>query len=320
MPLNIIFAGTPEFAVPALEALLHSDHRVIAVYTQLDRPSGRGRLPHASPVKLLAQAHNLPIFQPKTLRDIDEQNRIRELKPDVMVVTAYGLILPEAVLSIPRFGCINIHPSLLPRWRGAAPIQRALESGDLETGITMMQMDKGMDTGPILKQEEYLYRGDETAAELHDFFSLRGAQLLLEVLEECEKDLLQPLFQNQALATHAAKITKEEAWIDWQQSARSIALKVRAFNSWPVTETLFHGKILRIWDAVEVNERAKLPPGTLIRLDKNVLCVATGQGVLEIKSVQLPGKKQMSAADFMHGYRDLLVPLVTKFAHYNDKS
>ena len=313
MSLQIVFAGTPEFAVPTLETLVHSDHRVIAVYTQPDRPSGRGCKLHASPVKLMAESHNFPVFQPKTLRDVNEQQKLRDLKPDVMVVVAYGLILPEAVLSIPRFGCINIHPSLLPRWRGAAPIQRALESGDKETGMTIMQMDKGMDTGPILKQEEYLYRGDETAGELHDFFSYRGAQLLLEVLEECEKDLLQPLSQNNALATHAAKVEKEEAMIDWQQSAETIALKVRAFNSWPVAETLFDSKMLRIWEAVSVNERAKLPPGTLIRLEKEVLCVATGEGVLEIKSVQLPGKKQISAADFMHGYHEKLIPAITRF-------
>lgn len=312
MPLNIIFAGTPEFAAPTLEKLVDSEHSVIAVYTQPDRPAGRGQRLHASPVKLIAKLHNIPIFQPKTLRDENTQHQLRELKPDVIVVVAYGLILPEAVLSIPRLGCINIHPSLLPRWRGAAPIQRAIESGDKETGITIMRMDKGMDTGPILKQEEYLYHGDETASELHDLFSYRGAELLLDVLEECEKDLVMPLSQNNALATHAPKVDKEEAHIDWHQPAKKIAFKVRAFNSWPVAQTVFENKMLRIWEAAALNEKTKLPPGTLIRLEKKLFCIATGDGILEVLSVQLPGKKQVSASDFMHGYGDALVPGKTR--------
>lgn len=312
MSLNIVFAGTPEFAVPTLKTLIHSEHRVIAVYTQPDRPAGRGQRLHVSPVKLIAESHNIPVCQPKSLRDVNEQNALRALKPDVMVVVAYGLILPAAILSIPRFGCINIHPSLLPRWRGAAPIQRAIESGDKETGITIMQMDKGMDTGPILKQENYLYRGDETAGELHDLFSYRGAELLLDVLEECEKNLTTPLSQNNSLATYANKVEKEEAMIDWHQSAKTIAYKIRAFHSWPVTHTIFHNKMLRIWEANALNEKTKLSPGTLIRIEKKLFCVATGAGVLEISSVQLPGKKQVSASDFIHGYGDQLVPGKTR--------
>ncbi len=311
--LKIIFAGTPEFAVPSLNALLNSEHTVLAVCTQPDRPAGRGQHLQVSPVKQMAEMHNLPIFQPKSLRDIDVQNALRELNADIMVVVAYGIILPEAVLTMPRFGCVNVHPSLLPRWRGAAPIARSIEAGDIETGITIMQLDKGMDTGPILKQEEYKLAGNETSGELHDLFSQRGAALLLETLYEIEKELALPISQNNSLATHAAKIQKIDAIIDWHLSAKQIKNKIHAFNPWPVANTTFSNVTLRIWEAEAINEKTKSAPGTLIRRDKNHLWVATGEGVLEIIAVQLPGKRMISAADFMHGHRDHLMVGKTKF-------
>jgi methionyl-tRNA formyltransferase len=313
MALKIIFAGTPEFAVPALQALLNSEHTVLAVYTQPDRPAGRGQHLHASPVKELAQMHHLPVFQPQTVRNSEVQQAMRDLGADVMVVVAYGLILPEAVLKIPRLGCVNVHPSLLPRWRGAAPIPRAIEAGDLETGITIMQLDKGMDTGPILMQENYKYIGDESSAEIHDLFSHRGAALLLETLSELEKNRVTPLSQNNALATHAAKIEKSEALIDWSLSALKINNKIRAFNSWPVAYTLFLKNNLRIWKAAAINEKSKLPSGTLVKMEKESFFVSTGQGMLEIHSVQLPGKKIISAGDLMRGHQSEFIIGKTKF-------
>lgn len=302
MPLKIIFAGTPEFAVPTLQALINSEHAVLAVYTQPDRRAGRGQQLHMSPVKEMAQSHNIPIFQPKTLRDAQVQNTMREFNADIMVVVAYGLILPEIVLSIPHLGCVNVHPSLLPRWRGAAPIPRCIEAGDVETGVTIMQLDKDMDTGPILKQEEYKFIGDENSGEMQDLFSQRGAALLLETLYELEKKLSTPLSQNNALATHAAKIQKEEAIIDWRQSAIQIKNKIRAFNPWPVASAIFLKNALRILAANAINEKTRLEPGTLVRMEKEVFCVATGDGILEILSVQLPGKRIISAGDLMRGH------------------
>lgn len=313
MPLKIIFAGTPEFAVPTLAELIASQHALLAVYTQPDRPAGRGRQLQASPVKVLTQSHHIPVFQPTTLRDLDAQNQLRDLKPDVMVVVAYGLILPQAVLDIPRLGCMNVHPSLLPRWRGAAPIQRMLEAGDKESGVTIMQMEKGMDTGSILKQAAYLLQGDETAAELHELYSYRGAQLLLETLEECEQDMLSPITQTNAQATYANKINKQEVQIEWCQSAVQIARKIRAFNSWPVAQTQFDAHVLRIWQAQARKENAKYSPGTLVTIENDKIIVATGEGVLEIMTVQLSGKKQMSVIDFVHGYKNALIPGKTHF-------
>ncbi len=311
--LKIIFAGTPEFAVPSLKALINSEHQVVAVYTQPDRPAGRGQHLQASPVKAIAQSHNIPVFQPKTLRDPVVQNDMRALNADIIVVVAYGLILPEAVLHITRLGCVNVHPSLLPRWRGAAPIARCIEAGDDETGITIMQLDKGMDTGPILKQEKYKFTGDETSAKCHDLFSQRGAALLLLTLNELENNVSHPMVQNNALATHAAKIQKSEAVIDWKMSAEKINHKIRAFNAWPVAHTTFLNMPLRIFQANVLHEKTKIAPGTFVRKNKKTFCIATGDGILEIIAVQLPGKKMVSSADFMHGHDDDLIPEKTRF-------
>ncbi|OGT44902.1 MAG: methionyl-tRNA formyltransferase [Gammaproteobacteria bacterium RIFCSPHIGHO2_12_FULL_38_11] len=300
MSLKIIFAGTPKFAVPTLQLLIHSEHCLLAVYTQPDRPAGRGQHLHASPVKLISQENNIPVFQPKTLRDVEVQAELKKLNPDVIVVVAYGLILPQAVLDIPKYGCINVHPSLLPRWRGAAPIPRAIEAGDKETAVTIMQMDKGMDTGPILKQEKQALKGDETSEQLHDLFSKMGAQLLLKTLDEL--NTIMPIKQDNVLATHAAKIEKSEAVIDWNQSAIEINNKIRAFNSWPVASTVFNNQILKIWEAKVISEKVTAKPGEFIQISKERFCIATGDGVLEVLSVQLPGKKRMSAKDFLHGH------------------
>ncbi|MDP1574303.1 MAG: methionyl-tRNA formyltransferase [Coxiellaceae bacterium] len=301
MPLNIIFAGTPDFAVPTLQALITaSPHKLLAVFTQPDRPAGRGQHLHASPVKTLAANYHIPIFQPKTLRDADVQAEIKKLNPDVIVVVAYGLILPQAVLDIPRFGCINIHPSLLPRWRGAAPIQRTIEAGDTETAVTIMKMDKGMDTGPILLQEKILLEGTETAGVLHDFCSQRGAALLLTVLRDIE--IIKPIPQTDEGATHAAKLEKSESKIDWERSLVEIDCQIRAMNPWPIATMLFQQQPLKIFEAVILStEKTNHTPGDLFQMD-NKLCVAASDGVLEIKLLQLPGKKIMSAKDFLNGH------------------
>lgn len=237
--LRIVFAGTPEFAVPAFKKLICSRHAILGALTQPDRPAGRGKKTQASPVKLMALDQLVPIYQPKTLRADDEmqpQNWLRELQPDLLVVVAYGLILPKAVLAIPRLGCLNVHPSLLPKWRGAAPIQRSIEAGDTVSGVTIMQMEEGMDTGAILKQEKYTLKGNETSAALHATFAEMGASLLLQTIEAIHE--IKPIPQDNAKATYAHKISKAEAVIDWAQPAETLVNKIRAFNPWPCAFTI----------------------------------------------------------------------------------
>ena len=299
--MKLIFAGTPDFAVPTLQALLQSTHTIVAVLTQPDRPAGRGQQLQTSPIKQLAEQHHLPIFQPKTLRDIDIQDQLRALQADAMIVVAYGLILPEAVLAIPTYGCINIHPSLLPRWRGAAPIQRTIEAGDRETAIAIMQMDKGMDTGPILKQEVITLQGDETSEKLQSDLSQKGAALLLKTLDELT--VITPRQQNDIMATYARKLSKTESMIDWSQSVEMIERKIRAFNSWPVAQITWNNLVIKIWEAkiLSHSHSHSHSPGALF-IDDRHLCVAANNGVLEILSLQLPGKKIMTAEAFIHGY------------------
>ncbi len=307
MPLNIIFAGTPEFAVPALEKLLHSEHKILAVLTQPDRPAGRGQHVQASPVKVLAEKNNIPIFQPATLKDNAIQEEIKKLNPDIIIVVAFGMLLPEAVLGIPRLGCINIHPSLLPKWRGAAPIQRSIEAGDIETGVTIMQLDKGMDTGDILLQEKMALNNTENSFEAHNLLSQLGATLLLKTLDLFENKKIKLIKQNNQAATHAKKIEKSEAIINWKKSALEINNKIRAFNPWPICTANFQNQLIKIFEAAALNQKTNALPGTLISVSKNSFCIATGDGILEIKSVQLPNKKRISAADFIHGHKDTLV-------------
>ncbi|NJN45410.1 MAG: methionyl-tRNA formyltransferase [Candidatus Competibacteraceae bacterium] len=302
-PLRIVFAGTPSFAVPTLDALLTAGYSLCAVYTQPDRPAGRGRQLRPSPVK--ARATGLMIRQPPSLRDPLAQQELAELQPDLLIVVAYGLLLPPAVLRIPRLGCVNVHASLLPRWRGAAPIQRAVLAGDPESGISIMQMDEGLDTGPVLDQAVCPLTPGMTAGELQDRLALMGAQTLVRLLPELAAGQLSAYPQDDALATYAGKIDKAEAQLDWSQPATILERQVLAFNPWPVAWTPLGSQTLRIWQAKTLTESAQTPPGTVIWENHEGIGVATGKGVLCMTEVQLPGKRPMAVADFIHA-RQLL--------------
>ncbi|MDH4275833.1 MAG: methionyl-tRNA formyltransferase [Gammaproteobacteria bacterium] len=304
-PLRIIFAGTPEFAAQALRALLGTPHIVVAVYTQPDRPAGRGQQLRASPVKALALQQGLPVLQPASLKSTEEQAALRAFAADLMVVAAYGLLLPPAVLAIPRLGCINIHASLLPRWRGAAPIQRAILAGDAETGITIMQMDAGLDTGAMLLKVACPITDDDTAASLHDKLAELGGAALLHALARLPELSLHAQAQDSALATYAAKLRKEEGRLDWSQSASQLHRAVRAYNPFPIAQTAWGDQVLRIWQAqVLASATTRATPGTVIAATKEGIDIATGDGVLRILRLQWPGGKPLSAAEFVNA-RDL---------------
>jgi methionyl-tRNA formyltransferase len=308
--LRIAFAGTPEFALPPLRALLSSPHQVVGVLTQPDRPKGRGRALAASPVKLEALQHGLPVSQPDTLKTESGQADLTAWRPDALVVVAYGLILPKPVLSIPRLGCINIHASLLPRWRGAAPIQRAILAGDPETGVSIMLLEAGLDTGPVFLERRVPITAQDTGGSLHDRLADLGAQALLDVLDGIARGQLEARPQVADGVTYAAKIDKEEALIDWRRSALEIERQVRAFNPWPIAQTHLDGEQLRIHAAYAVAgashaadfrspaESHSLEPGRIVGLIEGAVLVACGQGVLALTSIQRPGRRAVAARDF----------------------
>lgn len=295
--MRIVFAGTPEFARQALAALVQAGHDIALVLTQPDRPAGRGMKLTPSPVKLEAEARHIPVYQPEKLREPDSHRPIREANPDVMVVAAYGLILPQAVLDIPRHGCLNIHASLLPRWRGAAPIQRAIEAGDRETGICIMQMEAGLDTGPVLLTSVVPIEESDTAGSLHDKLAPAGATAIVGALKNL--DNLAPCPQPEAGVTYAAKIRKEDAKLDWAQDSTSLASKVRAYNPVPGAWTLWNGEQLKIWQAVPVPGQGS--PGTVLESGADGLVVACGSGALKLTELQKAGGKRMPAAAFLAG-------------------
>lgn len=307
--LKILFAGTPDFAASSLRALLNSEHEVLAVYTQPDRPAGRGRKLTASPVKALALEHELPVLQPLSLRDETAQQELAAWNADVMVVVAYGLILPEPVLVAPRLGCINVHASLLPRWRGAAPIQRAILAGDAETGVTIMQMNKGLDTGDMLHIVRCPIESSDTAEILHDRLAELGSAALLEALTEIAQGSVQPEKQDDAQANYAEKLQKAEAQIDWSQSAERLSRTARAFNPWPVAFTCFDEKNLRIWFAEAMPGKSDAAPGTVLAESRDGIDVATGDGILRIKQLQMPGGKALSAEQFLNAHSLLDIQL-----------
>lgn len=300
--LRVIFAGTPDFAASALSALIESQHEVIAVYTQPDRPAGRGRKLRASPVKEVALEHDLPVYQPENLKDKETQDTLRALNADVMVVAAYGLILPQVVLDIPRLGCLNIHASLLPRWRGAAPIQRAIAAGDKESGITIMQMDAGLDTGDILKHFTCPITNKDSGGDLHDRLATIGAKAIVDILDKLDSNTLKATAQDDSLATYAHKLDKKEAIINWQSSAVEIERLVRAFNPWPVAFTYLNDKTLRIWQALALDESSELEAGTVINCDKKGIDISCEEGVLRLIKLQPSGSKAMDVASFMNGH------------------
>lgn len=300
--MRIVFAGTPEFSVPILQALLDSRHTVVGVYTQPDRPAGRGRKLAAGPVKLLALRHGLSVFQPVKLNAVDARSELAALRPDLMVVVAYGLILPQAVLDLPRLGCVNLHASLLPRWRGAAPIQRAILAGDQETGVCLMQMEAGLDSGPVLAEARTSIREDETGGSLHDRLSQLAARLLAMHLDDLEHSRLSPRIQDPGQVTYAGKMDKTEAVIDWSLDAIRLERQVRAFNPWPVAQTLYKNKVLRVWEA-KAGEGCGGEPGTVVDAGKHGIDVACGAGCLRLLQIQLPGGKRLGAGDFLNAHQ-----------------
>ncbi len=299
-PLRVAFAGTPQFAVPALAALLASRHKVVGVLTQPDRPKGRGRQLAPGPVKQVAAAHGLQVAQPVTLRSAAGHAALAALSADVLVVVAYGQILPLEVLRLPRLGCINIHASLLPRWRGAAPIQRAILAGDTHTGVTLMQMDEGLDTGAILAVRTWPIGARDTSAVLHGSLAQLGAQALLEVLEGLSAGTLRPQPQPALGITYAQKISKAEAPITWSDPAALISCQIRAFNPWPVAATVFAGEPLRIHDAYAMAGSSAAAPGLWLGLEGDALRVACGTGELRVTQLQRAGRKVVAAREFMN--------------------
>ena len=305
-PLRIIFAGTPDFAARHLQALLDSDHQVIAVYTQPDRPAGRGQQLQASPVKQLALTHNIPVFQPKSLKKLPAQQQLAALDADLMVVVAYGLILPQVVLDTPKLGCINVHGSILPRWRGAAPIQRALWAGDSETGVTIMQMDAGLDTGAMLSIATMPIEATDTSATLYEKLAVVGPEALIAALQDLPALQAKAQPQQDSAANYAEKLSKEEAQLDFHKTAAALEREIRAFNPWPVSYLQLAAQQLKIWQARV--ETGSAQPGQVVRVDKKGIAIGTANGLLVIEQLQPPGKKAMAVVDFLNGRADWFQP------------
>ena len=307
-PLKIVFAGTPEFAAGVLQALLDSPHQVIACYTQPDRPAGRGRKLSPSPVKVLAQQHEIAVYQPLNFKQADDVAALQALKADLMVVVAYGLILPQAVLDAPRLGCVNVHASILPRWRGAAPIQRAIAAGDEESGVTLMQMDKGLDTGAMLHKVFTPIHAQDTGGSLHDRLAALGAQALVHTLDLLAEGKAVPEVQNHDQATYAHKLTKEEGRLDWNLPASELHNLIRAFNPWPVCHTTLEGDTVRVWNAERMPDSTQAEPGQILAVDRQGITVATGQGLLRLTELQLPGGKCLPVSALLNSRADWLIP------------
>ena len=299
--MKLIFAGTPDFSVPALQALVDAGHDIVAVYTQPDRESGRGRKISFGPVKSAALELGLNVEQPASLRDEDAIKTLSGYDADVMIVVAYGLILPENILTLPRFGCINIHASLLPRWRGAAPIQRAIEHGDPESGITIMQMDAGLDTGDILACFPITLSHEETGQSLHDKLSVLGGRAIVDVLADIERYRQQAITQNDEQSTYAAKLHRSESLIDWSDDSINIERKIRAFNPWPLTKTALGETQLTLYNAQNDSTISDTAPGTILAADPSGIVIQCGTGALKITRLQRPGGKPLSSKDFLNG-------------------
>lgn len=299
--MNIVFMGTPDFSVGALEALIGAGHRISAVVTQPDKQKGRGKEVQSSPVRQCADRHGIPVFQPVRIKTPEAVETLKNYRADIYVVAAFGQILSQEILDIPRYGCLNIHASLLPKYRGAAPIQWAVINGETTTGVTIMQMDAGLDTGDMLLKKEVRIDAKETGESLHDKLSAAGADLIVEALALLEKGSLEPQKQREEDSCYARMLTKSLGNIDWTDSAEKIERLVRGLNSWPSAYTRYHGKTLKIWDADVLKEASGREPGTVVRVDKDAVYVSAGEGTLKLNSVQLEGKKRMAVRDFLLG-------------------
>lgn len=305
--MQIIFAGTPEIAKVVLEKLLQSKHDIVAVLTQPDRPAGRGQKLQVSPVKQLAQLKNLPVLQPESLKSADIQETLRQLGADLMVVVAYGLLLPKAVLDLPKYGCWNVHVSLLPRWRGAAPIQRAIEAGDMQTGVSIMQMDEGLDTGAILLQQEVQILPEDTALSLHDRLAEVGGDALLKALELFASGHLQAQVQATEGVTYAQKLRKDEGVLDFSLSALELERKVRAFYPWPMAHVQYNEVLLKVGQVSVADTESQGPIGQIIDINPEFILVQTALGRLRFHALQMPGGKMLNMREFLNGHRDFFI-------------